>query len=120
MKNQQDTYNQSPQMEAPMMPPQGHPIRRAPQNWKQRFLSVNTGRPLTPRQERTIPGWLTGKSVTFFFLAMFACWIIFGFIPDMDLVIVSCISVLIFFYGSISLSRQGAGLTGKAVSTQPI
>ena len=95
------------------MPPQGHPMRRVQSNWKQRFLSGGGTRPLTLRQERTIPDWLTGKSVACFFLAMLLCWIIFGFVPDMDLVLVSSISILVFFYGTISLSRQGVVLNEK-------
>ena len=102
------------QQQIPMPPP---PMpRQSVRNkggWRQRLLNGNTRRQLTSLQERTIPNWLTGKSVVCFFLDMLLCWIIFGFVPDMDLVIVSCISVLIFFYGSISLSRQGAGLSEK-------
>lgn len=82
----------------PPMPPQGPPVRRAPQSWKQRFLSGNNGKGLTLRQELTMPNWLTGKATAFFFIAMFACWMAFGYVPGIDLVLVSCISVLIFFY----------------------
>lgn len=56
--------------------------------------------------ELTIPNWLTGKSLVFFFVAMFACWGAYGYIPDYNLVIASCISIVLFFYGGISMSRS--------------
>ena len=51
------------------------------------------------RGERTIPHWLTEKSMVFFFMALFACLAVFGHAPNFDLIFVSCISVMLFFYG---------------------
>lgn len=58
------------------------------------------------KDELIIPNWLTGRSVAFFFVSMFACWGAYGYIPDYNLVIASCISIVLFFYGGISMSRS--------------
>lgn len=55
--------------------------------------------------ELTIPNWFTGKSMVFFFVAMFACWGTFGYVPEFSLWIVAALSVVVFFYGGQSLSR---------------
>lgn len=44
--------------------------------------------------------------MVFFFVAMFACWLTFGFVPDFELWIVACISVVAFFYGGQAMSRS--------------
>jgi len=54
----------------------------------------------------TIPNWVTGKSIVFFFVTMFACWGAFGFVPEFALWIVASISVVLFFYGSSSMSKS--------------
>lgn len=98
MSNIQNPYNQHPpQIGQPMMPPP--PLRTAPRNWKQRILSGNTGHPLTLEQERTLPNWLVGKSVLFFFIAFIACTVVWGYPMEMRDAIISSLSVLLFFYG---------------------
>lgn len=56
--------------------------------------------------ELTIPDWVTGRCIVFFLVAMFLCWAAFGRVPALDLVIVSCISVFMFFIGGASMSRS--------------
>lgn len=114
MENNQNPYQQQvpPQMQSPM-PPQGHPLRRGAQNWKQRFLSGNSGKVLTLRQERTMPDWLTGKAVLFYIVAMSACWIVYGYVPDMDLTVTAIISVIVFFYGCSSFSKNWCNVSEK-------
>ena len=56
--------------------------------------------------ERNIPNWLTGKAMVFFFIAMFACWGVFGYVPDFELWIVAALSVVLFFYGGQSMSKS--------------
>lgn len=56
--------------------------------------------------ERTIPNWLTGKAMVFFFVAMFVCWGAFGYVPAFDLWIVAALSVILFFYGGQAMSRS--------------
>jgi hypothetical protein len=56
----------------------------------------------------TIPNWLTGKAMIFFFAAMSACFGAFGFVPEFDLWLVAGISVILFFYGGQSFSKSWA------------
>ena len=56
----------------------------------------------------TIPNWLTGKSMIFFFLAMMVCWMVFGYVPEFELWIVAAISIVLFFYGSRSMAKSWA------------
>lgn len=57
------------------------------------------------RGEMTIPNWLTGKAIVFFFVALFTCWGAFGYVPEIELWMVAAISVLLFFYGGQSMSK---------------
>lgn len=49
----------------------------------------------------------------FFFLAMFACWGTFGYLPELDLWLTAVISVLLFFYGSNTMSQSWANTKEK-------
>lgn len=72
------------------------------ERWMQRFGMVEQ----MPRaKELTIPNWITGKSIVFFFIAMFACWVAFGFVPDFSLWFVAVLSVVLFFYGGQAMTR---------------
>jgi len=68
-------------------------------------FGMNTVVPLQ-KGELTIPNWLTGKSMVFFFVAMFACWFAFGYVPAFELWIVASISVVLFFYGGQAMSKS--------------
>ena len=115
VNNNQNPYNQE-QMQQPPMPPvpprMGQVMAvRKPKTWRERMMhrfgmDVAVA-PLT-KGERTIPNWLTGKSIAFFFVATFMCWMAFGYVPTFDLILASSISVVLFFYGgrSISLSWE--------------
>lgn len=48
-------------------------------------------------QWRLIPKWLGGKSIAFFFIAMLACWVAYGYVPGLDIVLAASISVVLFF-----------------------
>lgn len=61
--------------------------------------------PLT-KGELTIPHWLTGKSMAFFYVIMLLCWMAFGYVPGFDLWIVAAISIPLFFYGGQSMSKS--------------
>lgn len=101
--NNQYTYNQPP-MGQRMMPPQMGP---APRGWRERWMSRFGMSAQMPRaNELTIPNWLTGKSIVFFFVSMFVCWATFGYVPDFNLWLTASISVVIFLYGGQALSRQ--------------
>ena len=47
-----------------------------------------------------------GKSIIFFFVAMFACFMAFGYVPELELWIVASISVVLFFYGGQAMSKS--------------
>ena len=103
--NNQYTYNQPP-MGQRMMPPQMEPAR--PKGWRERWMQrfgMDVAAAPLRKGERTIPNWLTGKAMVFFFIAMFACWGAFGYVPAFDLWIVAALSVILFFYGGQAMSR---------------
>lgn len=76
------------------------PRQRMKNTWPQRLLGGNPARPLTLRQELTLPNWLIGKSVFVFFIAFIACTIVWGYPMDLQYAIISSSSILLFFYGS--------------------
>ena len=53
-----------------------------------------------------IPFWMTKNAVIAFFIALIACWVAFGYVPNYDLVITACLSVLLFFYAGNSMSKK--------------
>lgn len=55
--------------------------------------------------ELVVPNWLTGKTMVFFFVAMFACWLAFGYVPALDLWMAASVSIVLFFYGGTAVSR---------------
>ena len=108
MTNHQNTHNQQPP-QGQMMPPRPRGWR---ERWMQRFGMDVVAAPLQ-KGERTIPNWLTGKGMAFFFVAMFACWMAFGYVPTFDLWIVASISVVLFFYGGQSMSKNWSRYNSK-------
>ena len=98
MSQQQYPYNQVPQMGQPMMPPAPMPRRKA--TWQERLLKGNTSRPLTFRQERTLPSWVIGSSVAVFFVAFAVCTFVWGYPMELRDAIIASLSVLLFFYGA--------------------
>lgn len=83
--------------------------RPAPRGWRERWMHrFGMDRAVVPlrKDELTIPNWMLEKSMVFFFVAMFACWMAFGYVPEFGLWIVACISVVLFFYGGMSLSKS--------------
>lgn len=102
-----NTYNQ-PQM-SPGMPPQVPMQNRSiPHTWKERLLNGSSIRPLTKLAERIVPNWIVGKSVVFFFVAFAACILVYGYPMDVRDVLITSISVVLFFYGSHTLSKSWA------------
>lgn len=90
----------------PVMPPQMGAPR--PRGWRERWMKrfgMDVNSPLR-QGEMTIPNWLIGKSIVFFFVAMFLCWFAFGYVPDFDLIVAASISVVLFFYGGQAMSKS--------------
>ncbi len=80
-----------------------------PKGWRGRWMrrfGMDINMPLN--KASAVPNWLTGKSIVFFFIAMFACWMAFGYVPAFDLWVVSAISVFLFFYGSMTMAKSWA------------
>ncbi len=87
-----------------------------PRGWRERMmhrLGMDTAMQVTTKGAMTIPNWIVGKSVAFFFVSMIACWIAFGYVPEFSLWLVSSISVVLFFYGGKSMSQSWAGTKEK-------
>ena len=80
-----------------------------PRGWRERWmqrLGMNTMAAPLRHGELTVPNWLTGKSIIFFFVTMFACWGVFGYVPDLELWMVAALSTVLFFYGGQSMSKS--------------
>lgn len=81
----------------------------AAQGWRERWMrrfGMNTVAAPLRKGNLTIPNWLTGKTMVFFFVAMLACWFAFGYVPAFELWIVACMSIVLFFYGGESMSKS--------------
>ena len=105
-------YNQPPMPQG--MPPQGMmpqpplmPPPRKKKTWKQRLMTNYGGGmdDVMNNKDLTVPQWLIGKSVLFFFIAYAACRYAFGYPQPTDIAVVACLSVLLFFFGIRELSK---------------
>lgn len=74
---------------------------------------MDTAMQISTKGALTIPNWIVGKSIVFFFVSMIACWMAFGHVPGMDLWLVASISVVLFFYGGVTMSKNWAGAKEK-------
>ena len=95
--------------QGPMMPQQVPMQNRAPRGWRERWMhrfGMDVAAAPLRKGELTIPDWLTGKAMAFFFVAMFACWGVFGYVPDADLWMVAALSVVLFFYGASEMTKS--------------
>ncbi len=103
MNSNRTSYNQQP-MGQMMPPPQMRPL-----GWRERMMNrfgMNTMAAPMRHDELTMPNWITGKAIVFFFVAMFTCWGAFGYIPEIALWLSAAISVVLFYYGASSLSKS--------------
>lgn len=87
-------------------------VRGWRERWMRRFGMDVESAPLT-KGALTVPNWLTGKSMVFFFVAMVVCWFAFGFVPAFDLWMAAVVSIVLFFYGGQSMSRSWAHVKDK-------
>ena len=60
------------------------------------------------KKDLTVPRWLIGKSVLFFFISYAACRYVFGYPYPVDITMVACLSVPLFFFGVRELSKMWA------------
>ena len=93
----------APMPPGPMMPP---PMRPKAVGWQARFMRNYGMGAYAQKRDYRMPSWLIGRSVLFFFIALFVCWGAFGYVPGMDLIVASCVSVLLFFFGAQIMSQK--------------
>ena len=63
--------------------------------------------------DRTLPNWLVGKSVAFFFIAFLACTVVWGYPMEIQLAAISSVSVLLFFFGCKAAAQNWAGVSER-------
>jgi len=73
--------------------------------WMHRFGMDVVSAPLM-KGAMTIPNWLTGKSLVFFFVSMLVCFAAFGYPMEVRDAVIAGLSVVLFFYGSMSMSKS--------------
>ena len=120
MNNPQNPYNQE-QMQQPPMPPvpprMGQVMAvRKPKTWRERMMhrfGMDTAVQMPTKGANTIPSWIIGRSMVFFFIAMFACWAVFGYVPAFDLWLAASVSVVLFFYGGGTMARNWEHVSEK-------
>ena len=102
----QQQFPTLPMPPMPVMPPPKR-VQPAAHTWQQRMMrNYGMGMYAQLRKgELTIPDWLVGRSIVAFFVALFACWAAFGYVPGADLVLTACISIVLFFYVGYVMSR---------------
>ncbi|MBE6319905.1 MAG: hypothetical protein E7075_02955 [Bacteroidales bacterium] len=80
------------------------PLRQ--KTWRERTIQkYGIGTYMPYQADAIIPKWLL-ECIAFFFITMFACWVIFGHVPNWNLVFVAGVSVSLFFYAGYALSRN--------------
>lgn len=88
--------------------------RPRPMTWQERLLR-NSGVSLNMPYawHMTIPKWLVTNPIVFFFIAMVACWVAFGHVPGMHLVLTACISVVLFFTAGYIMANNWKRVSEK-------
>lgn len=62
--------------------------------------------PYMLKRENSFPNWLVEKSMGFFFISLFACWLAWGYVPKYDLIFTAIISIVLFFFVGRHMSNQ--------------
>ena len=65
------------------------------------------------KRERSLPNWLIDRSMGFFFISLFACWLAWGYIPKYDLIFTTIVSIVLFFFVGRSMSNKFSLLEEK-------
>lgn len=93
-----------------MMPP---PMRPKAVGWQARIMRNYGMGAYAQKRDYRMPSWLIGRSVLFFFIALIACLVVYGYVPGMDLLLTACISVVVFFLGAQSMANSWAKASEK-------
>ena len=65
------------------------------------------------KRENSLPDWLIKNSIGFFFISLVACWLMWGNVPNYDLVFTAIISIVLFFFVGRSMSNKFSLLREK-------
>ena len=69
-------------------------------------LRQNFAMDLPLQQRVSLPKWLVRNAIVVFFIAQFVCWGFFGYIPNLDMALLSGLSVVLFFgFGQIMAKK---------------
>ena len=104
--NQTPTYGND--VEAQMQPPLPTDLQAV---WAQR-MQMKAALKAT-LADRTLPNWLVGKSVAFFFIAFLACTVVWGYPMEIQLAAISSISLLLFFFGCKAAAQNWAAVNAR-------
>lgn len=58
------------------------------------------------KRENSLPNWLIERSMGFFFISLFACWLVWGYVPKYDLIFTTIISIVLFFFVGRYMSNK--------------
>lgn len=58
------------------------------------------------KRENSLPNWLIERSMGFFLISLLACWLVWGYVPNYDLVFTTIISIVLFFFVGRSMSNK--------------
>ncbi len=58
------------------------------------------------KRENSLPNWLIERSMGFFIISLLACWLVWGYVPNYDLVFTAIISIVLFFFVGRSMSNK--------------
>ena len=58
------------------------------------------------KRENSLPNWLIERSMGFFLISLLACWLAWGYVPNYDLVFITIISIVLFFFVGRTMSNK--------------
>lgn len=58
------------------------------------------------KRENSLPNWLIERSMSFFIISLLVCWLVWGYVPNYDLVFTTIISIVLFFFVGRSMSNK--------------
>ncbi len=72
------------------------------------------GSNLPKSKELSIPNWLSGRSVATLLTALFLCLVVYGYVPEMSMILTIILSTVLFFYGSASMAKSWIHVRDKS------
>lgn len=65
------------------------------------------------KRENSLPNWLTERAMGFFLISLLICWLVWGHVPNYDLIFTMVISIFLFFFVGRSMSNKFSLLAEK-------